>query len=755
MGDIVRTRLSMITGAICALGVALFASPALAVPVSVGHSGWLWGDPTPQGNTLNDVVFLGARGFAVGESGTVLRSEDGGNTWVGLPSGTQADLGQVQEVNASTVVVGGGCAVRESENAGASFHRLPVNDSETSCGTPIASFSFLSPSTGFVEQADGTIFLTTDGGQTVAPKTPVPLNGSGAGRIDFISPTVGFAITSGAAGGHIYRTADGAGSWSLVASTPATLSDLVFVSSTTAYAVGANNTLLKSTDEGMTWKALPLTLPAGSPAQSLTQISCSEVMNCLIATAPAAAPGTNVLVRTTDGGATGALVSPSEQNLLSVAFSTASNAVAVGQGGATVLSSDGGTTFPTQISHRLGAAFPKLIRIGQSATDAYAPGAAGQIAATTSGGASWSLLRVPTSAELVDVGFPTTEVGYAVNTDGTVFRSSTSGLTWSILNSGGGAPTSLLAPNPGTVLLLGPTGVRRSTNAGASFAAVSATIVTGHKHGKPVKTKLSSFDLAGGAQLAGTAIFAWGTELLESTNGGGRWTLIARPLPKRSISSVSFISATTGYVVSSGRLFFTRNSGRNWKEIVSAGISAIGGAEGLSFSSASDGYLLSKFNGAGKFPLRTENGGRTWTPEVTPVAITAVTAAGPVDYAAGATSGLFDTTDGGLSATPSTLTLAITGAARRLSMAKLKKIGNRVHLGGTLTPAAGGEEIVISYMSTGGGWHSKVVSASSSGAFTLIVSGVRSSTNFIAQWSGNDVDSGAGTAVTTLTVTRK
>jgi len=746
----------MITGAICALGVALFASPALAVPVSVGHSGWLWGDPTPQGNTLNDVVFLGARGFAVGESGTVLRSEDGGNTWVGLPSGTQADLGQVQEVNASTVVVGGGCAVRESENAGASFHRLPVNDSETSCGTPIASFSFLSPSTGFVEQADGTIFLTTDGGQTVAPKTPVPLNGAGAGRIDFISPTVGFAITSGAGGGHIYRTADGAGSWSLVATAPATLSDLVFVTSTTAYAVGANNTLLKSTDEGMTWKALPLALPAGSPAESLTQISCSDVMHCLIATAPAAAPGTNVLVRTTDGGATGALVSPSEQNLLSVAFSTASNAVAVGQGGATVLSSDGGTTFPTQISHRLGAAFPKLIKIGASAMDAYAPGQAGQIAATTNGGVSWSLLRVPTSAELVDVAFPTTEVGYAVNIDGTLFRTSTSGLTWSILNSGGGAPTALLAPNASTVLLLGPNGVRRSTNAGASFSAVNATIVTGHtKQGKAIKTKLASFNLSGGAQLAGTAVFAFGSEILESTNGGSRWTLVPRPLSKRAVSSISFISSTTGYVISSGRLFFTRNDGRSWKEITSVGTSAIGGAEGVSFSSASNGYLLSKFNGAGKFPLRTENGGRTWTPEVTPVAITAVTAAGPVDYAAGATSGLFDTTDGGLSATPSTLTLAITGAARRLSMAKLKKIGNRVHLGGTLTPAAGGEEIVISYMSTGGGWHSKVVSASSSGAFTLIVSGVRSSTNFIAQWSGNDVDSGAGTAVTTLTVTRK
>ncbi|HYM55722.1 MAG TPA: hypothetical protein VES97_10190, partial [Solirubrobacteraceae bacterium] len=476
--------------------------------------------------------------------------------------------------------------------------------------------------------------------------------------------------------------------------------------------------------------------------------------HCLLATAPASGGNTNVLVRTTDGGTTGALVSASEQNLLAVAFSTASNAVAVGQNGATVLSSDGGTTFPTQISHRLGAAFSKRIRIGQSPTDAYAPGQAGQIAATTNGGVSWSLLRVPTSAELVDVGFPTTEVGYAVNSDGTVFRTATSGLTWSILSSGGGAPTALLAPNANSVLLIGPRGVRRSTNAGASFAAVNATVVTGHKHGKPVKAKLASFNLSGGAQTAGTAVFAFGSDVLESTNGGARWTLVPRPLPKRTVSAISFVSPTTGYEISSGRLFFTRNGGRSWKEILSVGSSAIGGAAGLSFSSASTGYLLSKFGGAGKFPLRTSDGGRTWTPEILPTGITAVAAAGPVDYAAGGAGGLFQTTDGGLSANPSTLKLAISGA-RKLSVAKLKKAGNRVHLAGRLSPAAGGEEVVISYISTGGSWHSKAVTVTSSGTFALVLSGIRASTSFVAQWSGNDLDSGAGTPAVQLTVTKK
>lgn len=751
-----KARPSVIVAAICALGISTAGASALAAPVSVGHSGWLWGDPTPQGNTLNDVVFSGARGFAVGEAGTVLRSEDGGNTWIGLPSGTSSNLGLVQEVDPNTVVVGGGCTVRESTDAGASFHRLPVNESESKCSNDVTSFSFLNASTGYVEQSDGTIFLTKDGGQTVEPKTRVPLNGASAGKIVFVSPTVGFALTGGAAGGRIYRTADGAGSWTLVASS-SQLSDIAFVNATTAYAVGANSTLLHSTDEGSTWKPLPLALPSGTPPLALTQISCSDATHCLIATAPAAGGNTNVLVRTTDGGATGALVSASEQNLLSVAFSTASNAVAVGQSGATVLSSDGGATFPTLISHRLGAAFSRGLTVGQSPVDAYAPGPAGEIAATTNGGVSWGLLRVPTSAELLDIAFPTTEIGYAVNSDGTVYRTATSGLTWSILSSGASAPAALLAPNASSVLLIGPKGVRRSTNAGASFGSVSATIVTGRVHGKVKKTKLASFNLSGGGQVAGSAVFAFGSDVLESTDGGGHWTLIPRPLPKRPVSAISFVSPTSGYEISAGKLFFTGNRGRTWKPILAVGSSQIGaGAAGLSFSSAADGYVLCRFDGGRSIPLRTENGGRTWTPEVLPAAITNVLAAGAVDYAAGGTpaGGLFQTTNGGLSANPSTLKLAISGA-RKLSVAKLKRAHYSVHLVGRLTPAAGGENVVISYAGANGSWRSRDVTVTSSGTFALAVPGVRATTTFVAQWTGNDLDSGAGTPAIQLAVTRR
>ena len=73
-----RRILCALLGAACA--VAALAAPAGA-SVQVSQSGWFWGNPTPQGNTLRAVDFQAGRGYAVGDAGTALRIGDGGATW--------------------------------------------------------------------------------------------------------------------------------------------------------------------------------------------------------------------------------------------------------------------------------------------------------------------------------------------------------------------------------------------------------------------------------------------------------------------------------------------------------------------------------------------------------------------------------------------------------------------------------------------------------------------------------------------------
>src|SRR5215217_1941140 len=116
-----------------AVVAALSAVIALAVLVGVGsaavtvsQSGWSWGNPTPQGNTLRAIDFVQGRGYALGAAGTVLRTDDGGATWSGLYTGTSADLDRLQVIDPDTLVVlgGGGCVLRRSDDGGASFRKI-------------------------------------------------------------------------------------------------------------------------------------------------------------------------------------------------------------------------------------------------------------------------------------------------------------------------------------------------------------------------------------------------------------------------------------------------------------------------------------------------------------------------------------------------------------------------------------------------------------------------------------------------------
>src|SRR4051794_41850333 len=111
---------------VAALALIGAAPVAQADDVTVGHSGWNWGNPQPQGNTLRAVEFSGARGYAAGEFGTLLRTDDRGRSWTGLPTASTDALSLISIPAENTVIVGGGCVLRRSDHAGATFTDLPL-----------------------------------------------------------------------------------------------------------------------------------------------------------------------------------------------------------------------------------------------------------------------------------------------------------------------------------------------------------------------------------------------------------------------------------------------------------------------------------------------------------------------------------------------------------------------------------------------------------------------------------------------------
>ena len=99
-------------GTCAALSLAAACPSTGTAAVQVSQSGWQWGNPTPQGNTIRAIDFVQGRGYAIGDDGTALRTDDGGATWTGLPTGTSLDLGRVQAVTPDVVIVLGGNGCR-------------------------------------------------------------------------------------------------------------------------------------------------------------------------------------------------------------------------------------------------------------------------------------------------------------------------------------------------------------------------------------------------------------------------------------------------------------------------------------------------------------------------------------------------------------------------------------------------------------------------------------------------------------------
>lgn len=718
-----RKKLCTALLALCALA----ALPGSAgASVLVGHSGWYWGNPLPQGMSISAIDFSGARGYAAGAFGTLLRTDDQGATWSGVTTGIVNDLGTVDAVDANTVIIGGGCSARRSDDGGQTFKRLPFTPSEISCPAGIQAISFPSTSNGFLLLQDGTLLATADGGTSFSRRTAIPgtlaagTTGANAEDVFFTSPTVGFAATHAPGTGKLYRTVDGGFTWNPVAT--GAFHSIWFADANTGYAVGDGNLLQATIDGGGTWNPRPLT---GASPSTLTSIRCVG-LTCLLSTAE----GTR-LIRTTDGGLTGTDVSPSSHKVFAAAFASPTRVVAAGENGTTVVSNDAGATF-SPVGGGITGPFNRLV--ATSASVAFAPGGHGSLAKTVDAGQSWSDVGVATSGSVVDVSFPDPNNGFALDDSGTLLKSANGGGSWSILNTGTTAQANgLLALDGNRVLLFEPRGIRRSSDGGASFTAVAGKAVS--------RAALDAGDVVPGG------LFAYGTRsLLFSKDGGRTWGAV-KPPSKALLRAVDFVTSKRGYVLDGdGRVWTTANRGGHWTQLVGTGTLA---AFDLAFASPNRGYLLIDNFGTrhAGYLLRTPDGGRTWHPQLVsnvPLAGGGIaTSNGATDYLMDTAGRLFATTSGGDLGAPSSLKLTT----------KKKTVRKRstITVNGKLAPAAGGEQVVVSARAQGHGWVHKVVQVASDGTFTTSWKLTRF-TIFVAQWAGDADHAGAGSKVLAVVV---
>lgn len=719
---------ALITAVMAALAIA---SPASA-NVLTGHSGWFWGSPQPQGNDLSGLDFVGTRGYAAGTFGTLLRTDDAGTNWTAINTGLTDPLVRVRVIDPNTVVVGGGCALRRSDDGGQSFIRLPWTASDEGCPSPIASFFFASGSVGYLVTKDGSVFRTADGGQTFSRQTSVPGTPSTGGQRDpadiyFTSDNTGVAVTRGSGGGKIFRTTDAGTSWVDVSTPPTALNSVTFTSANDGVAVGNFGTFMKTADGGVTWTSQPAT---GAPDQDLISADCTSATTCLVT------EGNGHLLRTTDGGATGTEITPSTGKVFAVAYSSPDRVVAVGERGATVVSDDGGVNYTSLGGAVVGDGFQRLR--ATSAGIANVGAANGTLIRTINGGVNWSSVGVPTNATVLDASFADNSSGYAIDSVGGAFKTVNGGTSWQILNTGTTeTPTAVYAVNGSTVLLAGSFGIRRSVNSGTLFEAVQDKDLKG--------VRLTNI------LAAGSSILAYGTKALRISNDQGQtWSKVALP-KKTQVEDASFVGPKAGFILTRNKsmVMRTTNGGKKWKDLPAIATSS---TYRISFSSLSEGFIATQQFGDGNFGatglvLHTADGGLSWQPQlIASQAVADIWDAGATAFSYVGNGSFFATNNGGTAGIRSALTMKQVGGPKN------KKSG-KVKVTGTLSPAEGGEEIAVMYRDKGV-WRSRTEIAASNGQFTSSFK-VKRETVAVAQWLGDDTRSGAGTVAVRIRPVKK
>lgn len=182
------------------LSIFFIISPAYAG----SWNGWVYQNPYPTSNTLLAVKFVTPqKGWIVGEKGTILYTEDGGENWEAQESGTEQDIKSITFVNEKTGwAVGNGGVIIHTEDGGKTWVSQEGSDT-----VALNKVFFVSEKEGWVGGANGTFLHTNNGGETWN-KEDIKAWADIAG-IFFINPSAGWVLS----GGRVFRTRDSGKNW--------------------------------------------------------------------------------------------------------------------------------------------------------------------------------------------------------------------------------------------------------------------------------------------------------------------------------------------------------------------------------------------------------------------------------------------------------------------------------------------------------------------------------------------------------------
>ncbi len=524
----------------------------------------------------------GCYGEAGSCTGRVLRSTDGGHTWIAVYSthGFLRGLSFPDPVRGWAL---GGTCNPDAPAAGCTSTLLATADGGVDW-TPVysrtdallAEVDFVNAQRGWLSLQTGGLLRSTDGGRTwiavAAPCAASPQEPK-LGSFSFTGPQSGFAVCESPEAG-----------------------------------VTVAKVLFRTTNGGESWQSMQAAIPTGG---GVVDMAFSSARTGWLCTWPVGGP----LLVTRDGGnvwspAAGQLGGANLVALAVVPVHPADIYVVVGLGptAAVLRSVDGGQTWSgvyPATGPFLGAGGGPAVqfvgpRVGYGVGVPADPSA---VFRTSDGGVSWRPVgHLPPNAALINWSFAAPDVGWAIVSQAggppKLLATQNAGQSWTTVTGAPGMPELAVRQSAADGLLVSGATLFRTLDAGRHFAAIGTA--------RGISGLAMPLNGNGWAIVRGA---------LERSADGGRTWLPASVLPKGyEALTLSFPDGNHGWVLTAQAcdgpgacaqaLWATADGGRTWTALALGRLDAAA----VDFTTPANGWLTTA-NGT---LYRSTDGGRTW-----------------------------------------------------------------------------------------------------------------------------------------------
>lgn len=521
---------------------------------------------------LDKIEFRGTSGFITGD-GFLLKSDDNGATWFRLflphdilPQATffvDENTGYATGINGELLHTSDGG--KHWDLRGNPFFISP------------SALWFWDENNGIVCDEFGGVMKTADGGLTwYAVDTGLIGNFNQYVGLTFANANTGLMVSYT----NLYKSDDGGESWYAVSGISGeNFSEVAFTGTGTAYVIGgfSSNEIWISTNGGVSWSNVdggPVTATTGIAYRSSSNLVVLSGTNSsnpgsiepgsAIISAPAGTSGWEIRselrsqdfyavefpsdnvgyafgefnsYKTTDGGLSWKALALT--SVITGSQFTDEQKGFVADGYNIYKTTNGGTSFTPSYSVDVNesANLRKLLAVSSDVIFAYS--SFGTIYRTANGGTSWSIVYDQPLNQLMEVAFPTAQVGYGVDLLGKVIKTTNGGSSWSPVYSwtGAGEFFNTIAFVSATVGFMGGKDglLLKTTDGGESWEPVFGGIPSTIK------------DLVFASTQDGYAFMEEGT-VYKTTDGGATWTWLGN----LSYIGLSDIDVTGGKIYYSG-----------------------------------------------------------------------------------------------------------------------------------------------------------------------------------------------------------